>query len=79
MRVEFDIDDDLVRRIRHLTGETSVSDALRAALNEYARVEALRHFDGLRGSMHFDPEFLTEREREHPGTIRPEWLNSEQN
>jgi len=79
MRIELDIDDELVRRVRHLTGEASVSDAIREAFGEYARTETAGRFEKLRGRIQFDPAYLAEREREHPGTISPELLNSDQN
>ena len=69
MRVELDMD-ELVRRAIHVTKETSVADAIRHAVKAYVARETAEGFRQIAGKIQFDPEYLAEREREHPGTIR---------
>jgi len=69
MRVELDMDDELVRRAIHITKETSMADAIRHAVKAYVARETAERFENIAGSMEFDPEYLAQREREHPGSI----------
>jgi hypothetical protein len=68
MRVEFDIDDELARRLLHLTKETSMAEAIRGVVAEFVRGETVRRFQEM-GTIEFDSEYLAEREREHPGSV----------
>ena len=69
MRVELEIDDEFMRRLIHITKETGPADAIRHAVKEYVSHETAERFKTFAGRMQFDPEYLAEREREHPGSV----------
>jgi Arc/MetJ family transcription regulator len=69
MRVELEIDDELLRRALVVTKETSAADAIRHAVKEFVRVEAASGIRKMLGKMEFDPGYLAERERDHPGSV----------
>jgi hypothetical protein len=65
LRVELEIDNELARRLFHLTKETSMAEAVRGVVADFVRRETAKRFRDM-GSVEFDPEYLAELEREHP-------------
>jgi Arc/MetJ family transcription regulator len=66
MRVEFEIDNELLRRTLVVTKETSAADAIRHAVKEFVRVETARGMREFLETAELDQEYLAERDREHP-------------
>ena len=66
MRVELEIEDELLRRTLVVTREKSAADAIRYAVKEFVRTEASRGMREFLETADFDQEYLAERDREHP-------------
>ncbi len=67
MRIEIEIDDELMRRCCHLTKEKSPTDAIRAAVRDYVNRATYELFKS-GPPIEFDADWVEERAREHPKT-----------
>lgn len=70
MKLGIDSDDELVRRACHVTEVDDPAAAVLRAVQRYVTHETLEGFRRIAGKIEFDSEYLAQRQRDHPGTIR---------